>query len=102
MEEDPGIEAARAVRRSLIEQKMHSPLNRREFVQRVGGGLFLSTVGASLLEAGGGGGGNVGGTLNMVIWDGYDDKEAFGPFIKEHNVTTHPTYIGNNEEIFTK
>lgn len=113
MEEDPRNEKARAdVRRSLIEQKMHTPINRRQFMRSVGGGLLMSSVGASLLAACGGGdedgggaggdGGEIGGTLRMVIWDGYDDKKAFQPFLDKHGVKTQSTYIGNNEEIFTK
>jgi len=62
-------------------------------------------LGASLLAACGGGddeaGGEIGGTLNLIIWDGYDDKEAAGDFLAENDVKLAPTYIGNNEEIFT-
>lgn len=113
MEEDPRILEAQATSRSLIERKMRTPLNRRQFLQQVGGGVVMSTFGASLLAAcggggggdnasSGGGGGEIGGTLRMVIWDGYDDKEAFKPFLAKYGVKTQPTYIGNNEEIFTK
>jgi hypothetical protein len=109
MEEDPQIMEAEAAVRLLIEQKMQTPINRRQFLQRAGSGVVMSTFGVSLLAAcgggdgdgGGAGGGEVGGTLRMVIWDGYDDKKAFQPFLDKHGVKTQPTYIGNNEEIFT-
>jgi spermidine/putrescine transport system substrate-binding protein len=114
MEEDPQIMETEAAVRLLIEQKMQTPINRRQFLQRAGSGVVMSTFGASLLAAcgggggdggnasSGGGGGEIGGTLRMVIWDGYDDKKAFKPFLDKHGVKTQPTYIGNNEEIFTK
>lgn len=95
--------------RRLLAELMYEPINRRQFVRRVGGVFLVGGVGSSLLTAcggddgdGGEAGGEIGGTLNMVIWDGYDDKEAVAPFFEEHGVSTSPTYIGNNEEIFTK
>lgn len=95
----------------LLEQKMRKPLSRRQFVTRASGALIVTSFGPLLAACGGGDGGDeegggaeedIGGTLNMVIWDGYDDKEATGPFRKRYDVTVAPTYIGNNEEIFTK
>jgi spermidine/putrescine-binding protein len=98
-----------AMARRLFEQRMYEPLNRRQFVRRIGGAFVVTGLGAHLLAACGGGddGGDggqadVGGKLNMIIWDGYDDKDAQGPFTRENGVQTQPTYIGNNEEIFTK
>ncbi len=98
--------------RGLVHERMYEPVNRRQFVRRVGGLFLAGGLGANLLaacgggnggEAGGGGGGKkISGTLNMVIWDGYDDKQAQKPFTKKYGVRTQPTYIGNNEEIFTK
>ncbi|MBD0290117.1 MAG: extracellular solute-binding protein [Thermoleophilia bacterium] len=107
---------AEAQARRLLEQRMYEPLSRRQFVRRVGGAFVVTSLGASFLAAcgggddggeaggttGGGAGGDVGGTLNMVIWDGYDDKDAQAPFTKKNSVKTQATYIGNNEEIFTK
>jgi spermidine/putrescine transport system substrate-binding protein len=101
--------------RRLLEHKMRAPLSRRQFVTRAGGALIVTSFGPLLAacgggdegqeEGGGGGGGgeaDIGGTLNMVIWDGYDDKEASKPFLDQYGVKVQPTYIGNNEEIFTK
>jgi spermidine/putrescine-binding protein len=102
-------ETVERLSKSLLEQKMREPINRRQFVKRVGGALLVTGFGSSLLAACGGGGdgggaagGDIGGTLNLVIWDGYDDKEASKPFRDQYGVSTQPTYIGNNEEIFTK
>jgi spermidine/putrescine transport system substrate-binding protein len=96
----------------LLEERMREPINRRRFVRQVGGAVLVTSVGASAFAACGGdddeapsreeAAGKVGGTLKFVIWDGYDDKEATAPFRKKHDVTVAPTYIGNNEEIFTK
>ena len=65
--------------------------------------MLVTSFGASLAAAAAGAAaGKIGGTLNMVIWDGYDDKQASGPFRKQYGVKTQATYIGNNEQIFTK
>jgi spermidine/putrescine transport system substrate-binding protein len=101
-------EPAEGLARSLLRHKMLEPINRRQFVRRFGGAMLATSFGASILSAcggedgGGGDGGAVGGTLNMIVWDGYDDQEAQGPFTEQNDVSTQPTYIGNNEEIFTK
>jgi len=98
-------EATERIARSLLAQKMHEPINRRQFVKRVGGAFLVTGFGASLLAACGGGddgaGGEIGGTLNLIIWDGYDDQEAAADFLAENDIQLAPTYIGNNEEIFT-
>ena len=104
----------------LLVQKMREPLSRRQFVRRASGAALAASFGPLLAacgggdEEGGGGGGttggggggggeaDIGGTLNMVIWDGYDDKAASKPFLDQYGVKVQPTYIGNNEEIFTK
>ncbi|MDA2927376.1 substrate-binding domain-containing protein [Acidobacteria bacterium AH-259-G07] len=46
-------------------------------------------------------------TLNYLGWEGYDavDADAFkhtDKWMKEHGIVLHSTYIGNNEEMFTK
>jgi spermidine/putrescine transport system substrate-binding protein len=100
--------------RALLEEKMWRPLDRRQFVRRFGGALIVSGFAGNLLAACGGddgeeegapaeeAGGEVGGQLSMIVWDGYDDKEASKGFLAENDVKVAATYIGNNEEIFTK
>jgi spermidine/putrescine-binding protein len=82
---------------------MNEPFSRRQFVRQVGGAVLATSFGASLAAAGAAAStSEIGGTLNMVIWDGYDDKVASAPFRKKYGVKTQATYIGNNEQIFTK
>ena len=89
--------------KSLLEQKMNEPFDRRQFVKRVGGALLVTGFGSSLFTAAAGAApAKIGGKLNMVIWDGYDDKQASKGFRSKYGVTTQATYIGNNEQIFTK
>jgi spermidine/putrescine transport system substrate-binding protein len=99
--------------RTLLEEKMWQRLDRRQFVRRVGGALIVSGFAGNLLAACGGGdegeqapageaGGEIGGQLSLIVWDGYDDKEASKDFLAKNNVKVAATYIGNNEEIFTK
>ena len=104
MHEPPMTEQeTEAFARSLLEQKMNEPFSRRQFVRRVGGAVLATSLGASLAAAGAAAStSEIGGTLNMVIWDGYDDKVASAPFRKKYGVKTQATYIGNNEQIFTK
>jgi spermidine/putrescine-binding protein len=104
MHEPPMTEQeTEAFARSLLEQKMNEPFSRRQFVRRVGGAVLATSFGASLAAAGAAAStSEIGGTLNMVIWDGYDDKVASAPFRKKYGVKTQATYIGNNEQIFTK
>ena len=102
------------ITRDLLEEKMRRPLSRRQFVTRVGGAVLATGFAANFLAACGGGDGEeeeaggtkakekVGGTLNLVVWDGYDDKQAAKDFLSKNNVKLASTYIGNNEEIFTK
>jgi spermidine/putrescine-binding protein len=92
----------------LLEQRMREPINRRRFLGaalRGAAGLSgVAALAACARDSGtaGGGGDRVGGTLTMVIWEGYDDQEATTPFRDRYDVTVQPTYIGNNEEIVTK
>jgi hypothetical protein len=44
---------------------------------------------------------NVGGQLNYLGWEGYDDKAAFKP-MTDQGVVFNTTYIGNNDELIAK
>jgi spermidine/putrescine transport system substrate-binding protein len=43
----------------------------------------------------------VGGQLNYLGWEGYDDKAAFKP-MTDQGVVFNTTYIGNNDELIAK
>lgn len=110
MEERNPSDAPSAFMRAWLDYRMNTPLSRQQFLKGMGGGILAAGAGSLLAACGGGGGGSsgggggeqIGGKLRMVIWDGYDDKEVFSPFIKKHGIKKQATYIGNNEEIFTK
>jgi spermidine/putrescine transport system substrate-binding protein len=92
-----------AFARSLLQQRMEEPFSRRQFVQRAGGAVLATSLGANLLAAGAAAAPEApSATLNMIIWDGYDDKQASAAVRKRLSIKTNPTYIGNNEQIFTK
>jgi hypothetical protein len=60
-----------AFARGLLEQKMNEPFSRRQFVRQVGGAVLATSFGASLAAAGAAPStSEIGGTLNMVVWDG--------------------------------
>lgn len=40
--------------------------------------------------------------LNLLLWEGYDDREALKPFIKKYNVKINATYISSDSEVFAK
>jgi spermidine/putrescine transport system substrate-binding protein len=44
----------------------------------------------------------VGGQLNILGWEGYDDPTVFKPFYDENKVVPNSTYIGNNDEVISK
>lgn len=41
-------------------------------------------------------------TVNMLCWEGYDFPDQFTDVKSEHNFEISGTYIGNNDEIFSK
>jgi spermidine/putrescine transport system substrate-binding protein len=44
----------------------------------------------------------IGGQLNYLGWEGYDDPQAFKPFNDQYKVVLNTTYIGSNDELITK
>jgi spermidine/putrescine transport system substrate-binding protein len=44
----------------------------------------------------------IGGQLNYLGWEGYDDSEAFNPLHDKHGIILNTTYIGSNDEVITK
>ena len=72
-------------------------LTRRDFLARAASIGIL--IGAGGLEGCGGGRRR---DLRLLTWSGYDDREALAPFIKQHDVTVRATYIGGNDELFSR
>jgi spermidine/putrescine transport system substrate-binding protein len=84
-------------------------LVRRQFIQRTGGAVLASSLGGGLLAACGGGtsstassNGDVGGTLNLLNWAGYDDPRATAAFRQRHDVKIKSTGLNSPDEIITK
>jgi spermidine/putrescine transport system substrate-binding protein len=46
--------------------------------------------------------GKVGGQLNIMTWQGYDDPKAFKPLYDQYGIVPNSTYIGSNDEVLTK
>lgn len=44
----------------------------------------------------------IGGQLNIITWEGYDNPTAFKPFYDKYGVVPNATYIGSNDEVLTK
>jgi len=44
----------------------------------------------------------IGGQLNILGWEGYDDPAVFQPFYDATGVVANSTYIGNNDEVISK
>ncbi len=42
-----------------------------------------------------------GGTLNMIAWEGYLQKQWVQPFVKSTGCTIHPKYAGSSDEMVT-
>jgi spermidine/putrescine transport system substrate-binding protein len=49
-----------------------------------------------------GSGNKVGGQVNYLGWEGYDDPEVFKDFNAENKIVVNSTYIGSNDELITK
>jgi spermidine/putrescine transport system substrate-binding protein len=44
----------------------------------------------------------IGGQINILGWEGYDDPDVFAPFYEATGVVPNSTYIGNNDEVISK
>ncbi len=44
----------------------------------------------------------LGGQLNILGWEGYDDPDVFQPFYEATGIVANSTYIGNNDEVISK
>lgn len=88
--------------RSVLEDA-----TRRQFLIRAGGAALATSAVGSVLAACGGGAttgssGEIGGTLTMLIWEGYDSPKASAPFRQQSDVSVRSQLIGSNSELITK
>jgi spermidine/putrescine-binding protein len=100
---------------SSYEQYVLRTHNRREFLRRFGvvsvglGGASLlaacgssSSAGSSGGSSGAGGTPTIGGTVDMLWWQGYEMPGIITPWLKQHNVKLHPTFINTADDVQAK
>ncbi len=86
---------------------MSETIGRRQFVARTGGLVVTSGLMGAVLDACGSGGGStttakVGGSLDVFVYAGYDDKKAEAPFLKKYGVRVNTTNIDQPDGIITR
>lgn len=96
----------------LHDQPSGRDVTRRAFVTRAGALLVASSAGTALLSACGGGStaastsnaasSHIGGVLDMLVWEGYDDPKASAAFKAKYGVTVRADYLETNPEVITK
>jgi spermidine/putrescine-binding protein len=87
----------REVPASMGDQPKRERLTRRDFLTKA------ATI-SVLLGTGGLHGCRRGQTreIRLLTWSGYDDREALRPFIERHGVRVRATYVGGNDELFSR
>ena len=85
---------------SAVAVWRRQPLSRRRLLQATGGLAIAAGLGAGTRTAPAAAQGNVGGTLTMLCWQGYDGPNAAVPFREQNGVEIQATYLGSNDEIF--
>jgi spermidine/putrescine transport system substrate-binding protein len=93
-------ETRSAPRESAVAAWRRQPLNRRRLLQSMGGLTIAAGFGAATRAVPAAAQGNVGGTLTILCWQGYDGPNAAVPFREENGVDIQATYLGSNDEIF--
>lgn len=89
-------------------------LTRRRLLQQAAAaGVLVATTGVSAACGGGGSASPSsaaavraklvpGSTVKLYAWQGYDDKKALATLKAQNNVSVATTYIGGDQEVFTK
>lgn len=83
---------------------------RRTFVKRTAGGALGLTAAGWMLGCGDDSStgstvatsGEVGGTLNVLCWEGYTDPSFTKAFTEKNGVKINSTFIGSNDELIAK
>ena len=89
-----------ALRGSAVAAWRRRPLSRRRLLQATGGLAIAAGLGTGSRTIPATAQGEVGGTLTMMCWQGYDGPNASMPWREEHGVEIQATYLGSNDEIF--
>src|SRR6478672_6981783 len=100
MRSDPAVEHsssldARGERVSPEGGEGLLPMSRRRFVRIVGGGLVISSFGATLAACGGSATSSTElGTLNYLGWEDEDGPKISQPWKQAHGLTVNASYVG--------
>src|SRR3954454_6841911 len=85
---------------STVAVRRRQPLTRRRILQATGGLAVAAGLGAGARSAPVAAQGNVGGTLTILCWQGYDGPNANKPFVEQTGTKINAIYLGSNDEIF--
>ena len=85
---------------SAVAAWRRQPLSRRRLLQATGGLAVAAGLGAGTGTTPVAAQGNVGGTLTILCWQGYDGPNANKPFIEQTGTKINAIYLGSNDEIF--
>jgi len=86
---------------SAVAAWRRQPLNRRRLLKATGGLALAAGLGAGSRPGLAAAQEEVGGTLTILCWQGYEGPNAAIPWVEETGVTIDATYLGSNDEIFT-
>jgi putative spermidine/putrescine transport system substrate-binding protein/spermidine/putrescine transport system substrate-binding protein len=89
-----------AARNSIVRKWMRQPVTRRRLVQGASAAVAVAGLGVPGARSVARAQGDVGGTLTMMCWQGYDGPNANKPFIEQTGTVINATYLGSNDEIF--
>jgi spermidine/putrescine-binding protein len=87
-------------RGSVVRKWMRRPVTRRRFVQGTSAAVAAAGLGFTSERSVARAQGDVGGTLSIMCWQGYDGPNANKPFIEQTGTVINATYLGSNDEIF--
>jgi spermidine/putrescine transport system substrate-binding protein len=85
---------------SAVAAWRRQPLSRRRLLQATGGLAVAAGLGAGARTAPVAAQGDVGGTLTILCWQGYDGPNANKPFVEQTGTKINAIYLGSNDEIF--
>ena len=92
------VQQLTALRESVVAKWMRRPVTRRRLAQgtilAAGLGAGMSAGRARAQE------GDVGGTLTMLCWQGYDGPNAHSRSVEQTGAEINAIYLGSNDEIF--